>query len=169
MHCHLIVSRKDQTNKKKLSPLTNHKNTKKGTVIGGFDRENLFQQAELGFDKLFNYNRQLAETFEYCNTMKNSNMTNKLKMQERELKTLKQSFAGEKEKKTEDVKIGRYTYKQADLTERNIANKQDSNPTDFGLSSAFSIFPSATNVNSVDEYQPLKSKRKKKPKRGFRQ
>ena len=25
MHCHLIVSRKDQTNKKKLSPLTNHK------------------------------------------------------------------------------------------------------------------------------------------------
>ena len=32
MHCHLIVSRKDQSNKKKLSPLTNHKNTKKGTV-----------------------------------------------------------------------------------------------------------------------------------------
>ena len=46
MHCHLIVSRKDQTNKKKLSPLTNHKNTKKGTVTGGFDRVNLFQQLE---------------------------------------------------------------------------------------------------------------------------
>lgn len=29
MHCHLIVSRKDQSNKKKLSPLTNHKNTMK--------------------------------------------------------------------------------------------------------------------------------------------
>ena len=27
MHCHLIVSRKDQANKKKLSPLTNHRNT----------------------------------------------------------------------------------------------------------------------------------------------
>ena len=40
MHCHLIVSRKDQSNKKKLSPLTNHKNTKKGTVTGGFDRIN---------------------------------------------------------------------------------------------------------------------------------
>ena len=38
MHCHLIVSRKDQANKKKLSPLTNHKNTKKETVAGGFDR-----------------------------------------------------------------------------------------------------------------------------------
>lgn len=50
MHCHLIVSRKDQANKKKLSPLTNHKNTKKGTVTGGFDRVTLFQQAEQGFD-----------------------------------------------------------------------------------------------------------------------
>ena len=42
IHYHLIVSRKDQANKKKLSPLTNHKNTKKETVIGGFDRVNLF-------------------------------------------------------------------------------------------------------------------------------
>ena len=32
MHCHLIVSRKDQTNKKKLSPVTNHKNTKNGII-----------------------------------------------------------------------------------------------------------------------------------------
>ena len=42
MHCHLIVSRKDQFNKKKLSPLTNHKNTKNGLIKGGFDRVNLF-------------------------------------------------------------------------------------------------------------------------------
>ncbi|KAA6304571.1 hypothetical protein EZS27_043781, partial [termite gut metagenome] len=55
MHCHLIVSRKDQAGKKKLSPLTNHMNTKKGAIKGGFDRVNLFQQAEQGFDKLFNY------------------------------------------------------------------------------------------------------------------
>ena len=32
MHCHLIVSRKDQANKKKLSLLTNHKNTKNGVI-----------------------------------------------------------------------------------------------------------------------------------------
>ena len=50
MHCHLIVSRKDQTNKKKLSPLTNHKNTEAGIIKGGFDRVNLFQQVEQGFD-----------------------------------------------------------------------------------------------------------------------
>lgn len=49
MHCHLIVSRKDQANKKKLSPLTNHKDTKNGVIKGGFDRVNLFQQGRIGF------------------------------------------------------------------------------------------------------------------------
>ena len=98
MHCHLILSRKDQTNKKKLSPLTNHKNTKKGTVTGGFDRVNLFQQAEQGFDKLFGYNRQLSESFEYANTMKNGSIDDKLKMQEQELKEAKQYSTGENKK-----------------------------------------------------------------------
>ena len=85
MHCHLIVSRKDQSNKKKLSPLTNHKNTKKGTVKGGFDRKNLFQQAEQGFDKLFGYKRELIESFEYYNTMKNGSISEQLNMQERQI------------------------------------------------------------------------------------
>lgn len=53
MHCHLIVNRKDQTNKKKLSPLTKHKTTKEGIVTGGFDRTNLLQQVERGFDEMF--------------------------------------------------------------------------------------------------------------------
>ena len=82
MHCHLIVSRKDQSNKKKLSPLTNHKNTKNGVIKGGFDRVNLFQQAEQGFDQLFNYNRQQTESFNYHNTMENSSMSEQLKLQE---------------------------------------------------------------------------------------
>ncbi len=91
MHCHLIVSRKDQSNKKKLSPLTNHKNTKKGTVTGGFERVQLFREAEQGFDKLFCYNLQLSESFEYANTMKNSSITEQLELQE-------QNFTCEKKK-----------------------------------------------------------------------
>lgn len=98
MHCHLIVSRKDQANKKKLSPLTNHKNTKNGVIKGGFDRVNLFQQAEQGFDKLFGYNRQLSESFEYANIMKNGYIEDKLKMQEQILKEPKQYFTGENKK-----------------------------------------------------------------------
>ena len=89
IHCHLIVSRKDQTNKKKLSPLTNHKSTKAGTVKGGFDRVHLFQQAEKGFDKLFNYTRQLTETFDLHNTMKNGVVSEQLNLQEQEFQSSK--------------------------------------------------------------------------------
>ena len=98
MHCHLIVSRKDQTNKKKLSPLTNHKNTTNGIIKCVFNRMNLFQQVEQGFDKLFSYNRQLSESFEYSNTMKNGSIDDKLKMQEQKLKEPKQYFTAEKKK-----------------------------------------------------------------------
>ena len=85
MHCHLIVSRKDQANKKKLSPLTNHKNTKKGTIKGGFDRKNLFLQVEQGFDKVFDYNRQQTESFNYHNTMKNGSILEQLELQEQKI------------------------------------------------------------------------------------
>jgi hypothetical protein len=39
LHAHIIVSRKDVSNKLKLSPATNHRGTQKGAVKGGFDRE----------------------------------------------------------------------------------------------------------------------------------
>ena len=91
MHSHLIISRKDQANKKKLSPLTNHKNTKKGAVAGGFDRVKLFQQAEQGFDKLFGYNRQRSESFDYQNTIKKGSISEQLELQN-------QNFTDEKKK-----------------------------------------------------------------------
>lgn len=83
MHCHIIVSRKDQGNKIKLSPLTNHRDTKKGVIKGGFDRTNLFQQVEKGFDELFKYNRPIDESFEYYNTMRNGSIIEQIRMQER--------------------------------------------------------------------------------------
>jgi len=93
MHCHIIVSRKDQSNKRKLSPLTNHKNTKKGTVKGGFDRTKLFQKVEKGFDKLFNYNRPMTESFNYYNTMRNKSIGEQLSMQRRVL--IEQEFSNQ--------------------------------------------------------------------------
>ena len=167
MHCHLIVSRKDQSIKKKLSPLTNHKNTKNGVIKGGFDRVNLFQQAEQGFDKLFNYNRQLSEAFEYYNIMKNSTITNKLRLQKREQNTPKQNFTSEKK---DSMQICKHTDKQADMIENiftnqqenNLENKYDSNSTNFGLSSLFSTLLSTTDINSTDKQQELITKKKKK-------
>ena len=99
MHCHLIVSRKDQANKKEAITAYQPQEHQERSNKGGFDRVNLFQQAEQGFDKLFGYNRQLSESFEvHSNTMKNGSIDDKLKMQEQELKEPKQYFTGEKEK-----------------------------------------------------------------------
>ena len=156
MHCHLIVSRKDQTNKKKLSPLTNHKNTKKGTVTGGFDRVNLFQQAEQGFDKLFGYDRQQSESFDYHNTMKNNSIFEQLKQQEIQIC----------EKKTENKEDNNQESLLSINPENNITDGQASNITtkhEKHTSSANSLFPLfLPKTSSTDEENLLITKKKRK-------
>ena len=155
MHCHLIVSRKDQSNKMKISPLTNHRNTKKGAIKGGFDRTRLYENAENGFDKLFGYNRQLTETFEYCNTMKNGKIETKLQMQEQKLKM---------EDKSVDIAIDDSVDKsinQPQAQSKSHSNKQS------GLSSLFSVFRSA-NGSSQDQEEEQNLLKLKKRRKGLR-
>lgn len=168
MHCHLIVSRKDQSNKIKISPLTNHRNTKKGAIKGGFDRTTLFENAEKGFDRLFGYNRQLSETFEYCNTMKNGSLPDKMKMQEQELKTSQKSIFVDTTDEThksvsKNVRTNIQTFGQLNGQPANRSTEQH------GFSSLLSIIPSAadvgSNVNPEDEQPLRKPKQKKKRKR----
>ena len=158
MHCHLIVSRKDQTNKKKLSPLTNHKNTKNGIIKGGFDRVNLFQQAEQGFDKLFGYDRQQPESFDYHNTMKNGSISKQLELQN-------QDFTGEKKKE-----VFQSSEKENNIS-CNLDSKEDNKQTynqqnNSSSDSLLSIF-SLRDGNNYDatlaeELQAQKLKKKKK-------
>ena len=162
MHCHLIVSRKDQTNKKKLSPLTNHKNTQKGTVTSGFDRVNLFQQAEQGFDKLFGYKRQQSESFDYHNTMKNGSISEQLELQE-------QKITGEKKKETYQ------SSEKENMFSCNLDSKEDNKhsynqPKNSGDDSLLSIF-SLGDSNNYDATQAENlqvQKHKKKKKKGIR-
>lgn len=71
MHVHIIVSRKDRTNTKKLSPKTNHTGKKNcGNVKGGFDRTEFFRKCESSFDRRTGYDRDPTQTFDYLNTMK---------------------------------------------------------------------------------------------------
>ena len=156
MHCHLIVSRKDQSNKKKISPFTNHKNTKKGTVKGSLDRKNLFQQAEQGFDKLFGYQRQLTESFEYYNTMKNGSISKQLNMQEWQIASTEIQPANQLNVRT-DIQPDRPMLQQSGDKHPHI------NMPDLGLSSIFGLI--TPDVNKEEEYIPIK---KKKTKRGFR-
>ena len=167
MHCHLIVSRKNQTNKKKLSPLTNHKNTKNGIIKGGFDRVNLFQQVEQGFDKLFGYNRQLPKSFEYANTMKNGSIYNKPKIQKQELKQPVRLLTSKK--RSEII--------QSDKKENNISynvenmrfNKQSYNQkNDINNSSHFSIFPLRDSSNFDETLMEELQNKKLKKKKGIR-
>ena len=162
MHCHLIVSRKDQSNKKKLSPLTNHKDTKKGTVTGGFDRVNLFQQAEQGFDKLFGYNRQLSESFEYANTMKNGSISEQLELQE-------QNFTGEKKKEVFQ------SSEKENMISCNLDSKQDNKhaynqQNNSGGDSLLYIFSlgDGNNYDATLAEELQAQKRKKKKKKGIR-
>ena len=148
MHCHLIVSRKDQSNKVKISPLTNHRNTKKGAIKGGFDRVTLFENVEKGFDKLFGYDRQLTETFEYCNTMKNGSISDKLRMQEKEI-------------------VG--TDIQPNVQPFSQQNDQLANQSNIILDTAsalFSILPSGAENNNIEEplIRPKKKKKKRRPR-----
>ena len=153
MHCHLIVSRKDQSNKRKLSPLTNHRSTNKGAIRGGFDRTNLFQQAETGFDNLFNYDRKLTESFEYCNTMKNGSINDKLMVQEFEIK--ENISAGENKKELI----------QPNIQTTGISINQDNNGTN---SSFLSIFSHVSNFDATGEDELQIKKLKKKKKKGLR-
>ncbi|MBS5908241.1 MAG: clindamycin resistance transfer factor BtgB [Dysgonomonas mossii] len=162
MHCHLIVSRKDQSNKIKISPLTNHKNTKKGTVKGGFDRNNLFQQVEHGFDKLFSYNRPLNESFGYYNVMKNGSISEQLKMQDKILASEKENIQIGLDA---DVQIGKGKSINADMNISPSADISQSNDSpDLGLSSALGIFSPEVYEEDVQELKKQKEIKKKRNK-----
>lgn len=165
MHCHLIVSRKDQTNKKKLSPLTNHKNTKNGIIKGGFDRVSLFQQIEQGFDKLFGYNRQLTESFEYYNTMKNDSIFEQLDMLERQIGNESRNTVIQIEL-NENKQNNILTNIQLENQESKNEEKQIFSIPNLGLSSVLDLLTHESNDN--DEQQIPVKRKKKKLKRGFR-
>ena len=153
IHCHLIVSRKDQVNKKKLSPLTNHKNTKNGIIKGGFDRVNLFLQLEQGFDKLFNYNRQPKESFTDRNTMTNGSISEQFKLQELDSQSCERKIAISQDSNQEN------------LFSVNLENKEASNQKDSQVYNTFNIFGLAGTYSSFSEEQILKRPKKKKKRK----
>lgn len=66
-HIHIIVSRKDASNKFSLSPGSKYKSSEvemHGRKVGrGFDRDSFFEKAEQVFDKTFKYERNFAESY----------------------------------------------------------------------------------------------------------
>ena len=160
MHCHLIVSRKDQSNNKKLSPLTNHKDTKNGVIKGGFDRVNLFQQVEQGFDKLFDYNRQQAESFYYLNTMKNNSITEQLKLQKQNLQSIKRKTGINQDSNPENLLSTNLENKETRKQSFNTRNNQTVAPL------IFFVAPKAESSSNFSVDEALRPKTKQKKKKG---
>lgn len=79
MHIQIIVSRKDVTNKIKLSPMNNSrgKNEQHSKKLGQFDRLAFKQSGETLFDELFGFDRKLRETLAFANIQKNGSLAQK--------------------------------------------------------------------------------------------
>jgi len=69
-HVHILIARKTKDEKLKISPLSNHKDTQKGAVKGGFERVKFYENIEKSFDKHFKHERSLEESFKYRNDTK---------------------------------------------------------------------------------------------------
>lgn len=82
MHIQIIVSRKDASNKIKLSPLNNSKgkNEAHSKRLGQFNRVVFKQSGETIFDRLFGFDRGLKETFAHANVQKNGSIAQKEQM-----------------------------------------------------------------------------------------
>ena len=159
MHCHLIVSRKDQSNKKKLSPLTNHKSTQKGIVKGGFDRKNLFQQTEQGFDRFFSYKREQTDSFEYYNIIKKGSISDQLNIQRKQISDERKEteILTEQTEKEQGNNVIYTLINQND----NKKNRQSFNLPDLSLSSALGLLtPESNNSSDGQPIKPLKKKKK---------
>lgn len=78
MHAHIIVSYKDILDKSKLSPM--------GINKTHFDREDFVRRCEHTFDKVFNYQRDFKQSFDYLNTMKNGTLQDVRNLYEMRLK-----------------------------------------------------------------------------------
>ena len=77
----IIVSRKDITNKIKLSPQNNSRgrNIEHSKKLGHFDRVSFKESGERIFDEHFGFDRPFTKTLSYANTMKRGTVLEKLK------------------------------------------------------------------------------------------
>ncbi|WEK20398.1 MAG: DUF5712 family protein [Candidatus Pedobacter colombiensis] len=95
MHIQIIVSRKDISNKLKLSPMNKSKGRNKthSRKMGEFNRSAFKHSGERVFDQLFGFERPLNQTYKYANVQKNGSLEQQLDLQ----KEVDKEISGQKE------------------------------------------------------------------------
>jgi hypothetical protein len=116
-HVHFIVGRKSKDGTKKLSPKTNHRETQKGPVTGGFNRDFFKQQGETLFDDMFGYLRPLEESYQFNKIKANGSVNEKV------------DLAG----KTANESVKKHSYSCQSSTEKEYRIQQLSNYICFGI------------------------------------
>jgi hypothetical protein len=101
MHIQVIVSRKDITNKIKLSPMNKSRgrNTEHSQKMGQFDRTAFKQSGETLFDKQFGFERNFKDTFRYANGQKKGTLEQRMAIhaEQRSQETKQQQRPAEKQ------------------------------------------------------------------------
>lgn len=140
---------------------------------------NQFRQAEQGFDKLFNYNRQRVESFDYCNVMKNETIFEQLKQQEQEFQSHERKIEvnqGSNQEHLLSINIENKETNNSSFNTENYIDRQRNNnifshPSGSQESNlSFGSFISlradfSPNPNILDEQIPKPKKKKKKSRR----
>lgn len=118
LHIHIIVSRKDTTNKVKLSPMNNSKgkNEAHSKKLGQFNRVAFKQSGETIFDRFFNFDRGLTETFAHANVQKNGSTEQKEQMSILEITNTRHHNSERVNGMARDVADGRFS-SVANMTE----------------------------------------------------
>ncbi|MDY0393020.1 MAG: DUF5712 family protein, partial [Candidatus Bipolaricaulis sp.] len=102
---------------KKLSPKTNHRDTKKGPVNGGFNRDGFKQQGEVLFDDMFGYLRPLEQSYQFNKIKANGSVNEKVELAN----------------KTANESVKKHTYSCQSFSEKEYRIKQLSNYICFGI------------------------------------
>ena len=111
MHIQIIVSRKDATNRVKLSPMNNSKgkNEEHSKKLGQFNRVAFKQLGETIFDTFFSFDRGLKDTFAHANVQKNGSTAQKEQMAILELATARHQNLDRVKGLAGDVADGRFS------------------------------------------------------------
>ncbi|MFD2582662.1 DUF5712 family protein [Pedobacter vanadiisoli] len=159
MHIQIIVSRRDVSNRIKLSPMNNSRgrNIEHSKKLGQFDRVAFKQSGETLFDGLFAFDRKLDETFSYANILKNGSID-----QKEQLALLETSPAKQREQRqivnelAKEIAAGLFSSASQVLK---VAEKRVSG---FAQLMMEPVYPSVQEVYSIG----VSEKRKRKKRRG---
>jgi hypothetical protein len=109
MHIQIVVSRKDITNKIKLSPMNNSKgrNAPHSQKMGQFDRSAFKQSGETVFDRQFNFERGFQDTFRYANEQKKGTLEQRIALhaEQRKQETGQKTRSAARSQKLQPAKI----------------------------------------------------------------